>query len=269
MTAFKHITLVLIAFQSLLVIAQKEIPAPPEEQKPVYDYADMLDKAEEDQLNRKLQTYADSTSTQIVIVTLQDLKGEYIGTFAAEWAEQWKIGQAGKNNGAIIMISKDDRKMTIQNGYGLEPYLTDLNSNVIINDIMRPAFKKANFYEGLDQATDAMFQILAGQFDPMKHKGKGQKDVSWSFIIFPLIIIVVFIILVFKRRKNNGGGNGRGGRRGSPDLLDILILSSLGGSHSSGGFGGGSSGGGFGGGGGFSGGFGGGSFGGGGAVGGW
>lgn len=268
MLHFKYIPLFFIIFQSLFASAQREIPQQPEEQMPVYDYADMLDEAEENQLNSKLKKYADSTSTQIVIVTIQDLKGEYIATYAAEWAEKWKIGQEGKNNGAIIMISKKDRKMAIQNGYGLEPYLTDLNSNVIINDIMRPAFKKANYYEGIDRATDAMFEILAGQFNADKYKGKGKKDVSWSFVIFPLFIIVVFVILVFRRRKNNGKGGGQGGRRGSPDFLDILILSSLGGSYSSGGFGGGSSGGGFGGGG-FSGGFGGGSFGGGGAVGGW
>ncbi len=265
----QYVLLITIGLMSLSLFAQRDIPDKPKEEKPVYDYADMLDKEEEAQLNNKLQTYADSTSTQFVIVTIDDLKGEYIATYAVKWAQQWGIGQEGKDNGAIIMVSKSDRKMTIQNGYGLEPYLTDLNSNVIIDDIMRPEFKKQNFYQGFDKATDAMMDLLAGQFDPMQHKGKGKKDVSWSFIIFPLIIIVVFFILVFRRSKNKGGKGGSGGRRGSPDLLDILILSSLGGSHSSGGFGGGSSGGFAGGGGGFSGGFGGGGFGGGGAVGGW
>lgn len=265
----KNLLLLSLSFLSLSLLAQREIPQPPEEEKPVYDYADFLEEAEENRLNSKLQKYADSTSTQIVIVTIESLKGEYIGTYAVDWAHKWGIGQKGKDNGAIIMISKDDRKISIQNGYGLEPYLTDLNSNVIINDIMRPEFKKQNYFAGLDKATDAMIEILAGQFDPMQYKGKGKEDVSWSFLIFPIIIVIVFIILVMRKNKNKGNHGGHGGRRGSPDLLDILILSSLGGSHrGGGGFGSGSSGG-FGGGGGFSGGFGGGGFGGGGAVGGW
>ena len=265
----RNFLLLSISFLSFSLLAQRDIPAQPETEKPVYDYADLLDQAEEDQLNNKLKNYADSTSTQFVIVTIESLKGEYIATYAVQWAQQWGIGQKGKDNGAIIMVSKDDRKITIQNGYGLEPYLTDLNSNVIINDILRPEFKKQNFYGGFDKATDAMFKLLDGQFDPMQYKGKGQQDVSWSFIIFPLIIIVVFFILVFRKSKNKGNNGGRGGRRSSPSFLDVLILSSLGGSHRGGGsFGSGSSGG-FGGGGGFSGGFGGGGFGGGGAVGGW
>ncbi|MGX1023577.1 TPM domain-containing protein [Psychroflexus sp. MBR-150] len=266
MTFIKIIASSLVLFFSLSSFAQKKIPPQPDKQKAVYDYANMLSDNEEVALRQKLETYADTTSTQIVIVTLNSLEGEYIATFATEWAQQWGIGQNNKDNGAIIMVSQDERKITIQNGYGLEEYLTDYNSKTIIDQIMQPAFKKGNFYQGLDEATTAMFQLLAGQFDAETLNQKNQKSLL-SYVI-PILFIVIFIILVLKRRR--GGGDGKGGmRRGGPDLFDILILSSLGGSHRSGGFGSGSSGGSFGGGGGFSGGFGGGGFGGGGAVGGW
>ena len=260
--------LLVVSLVSFSLLAQRDIPKKPEVEKPVYDYADLLNKSEENQLNSKLQNYADSTSTQLVIVTINSLKGEYIATYAVKWAQKWGIGQKGKDNGAIIMVSKDDRKVTIQNGYGLEPYLTDLNSNVIISDIIEPEFKKQNYYGGFNKATTAMFKLLDGEFDATQYKNEGKKEVSWTSFLLPLLIVVGFIVLVIRRNKNKGGNGPNGGRRGSPDLLDILILSSLGGSHRGGGsFGGGSSGGL--GGGGFSGGFGGGGFGGGGAVGDW
>lgn len=268
MTLNKTVLTGLLLCLSLISFAQKDIPPQPDKQKAVYDSADMLSNEEESALRQKLETYADTTSTQIVIVTLKSLEGEYIATFATEWAEEWGIGQDNKDNGAIIMVSQDDRKITIQNGYGLEEYLTDYNSKTIIDQIIQPAFKKGNFYEGLDKATSAMFQLLAGQFDAEALNQKSDKKNNILGYVIPILVIIFFIILVVKRRR--GGGNGSGGmRRGRPDLFDILILSSLGGSHHSGGFGGSSSGGSFGGGGGFSGGFGGGSFGGGGAVGGW
>ncbi|RRO21894.1 TPM domain-containing protein [Flavobacteriaceae bacterium 14752] len=267
MTLIKTILTSLLLCLSLISFAQKDIPPQPDKQKAVYDSANMLSDSEEKALRQKLETYADTTSTQIVIVTLKSLEGEYIATFATEWAQQWGIGQDNKDNGAIIMVSQDDRKITIQNGYGLEEFLTDYNSKTIIDQIIQPAFKKGNFYQGLDEATTAMFQLLAGQFDAEALNQKSNKKKNILGYVIPIIVVIFFIILVMKRRR--GGGDGKGGmRRGGPDLFDILILSSLGGSHHSGGFGSGSSGGSFGGGG-FSGGFGGGGFGGGGAVGGW
>jgi len=253
---------------SLALHAQRNIPAVPEEQKAVYDYADMLSESEENALRQKLETYADTTSTQIVIATIQSLEGEYIALYATEWAQKWGIGQKGKDNGAIILVSKDDRKITIQNGYGLEEYLTDYNSKTIIDQIMQPEFKRGNFYAGFDKATTAMFDLMAGNFDADALR-KRKKKPDFDFLkLIPLVIIIIIIIIIGISR-GRGGGRGNGGRGRGPDLFDILILSSLGGRHSSGGGFGGSSGGFGGGGGGFSGGFGGGGFGGGGAVGGW
>jgi len=251
-----------------LAVAQINIPKLPDTQTAVYDGANMLSDSEESLIEQKLIRYADTTSTQIVVAIIPSLNGEYIATYAAEWAEEWGIGQKGKDNGCIILISKNDRKMTIQNGYGLEEKLTDYNSKAIIDQIMTPEFKRGNFYAGIDKATTAIFEVLAGTFKGKPKKDKSKSIKSIGVAIF--IIIFVIILIISRIRRGGGRGNGRGGRRfREPSLFDILVLSSLGSSHGSGGsFGGGSSGGGFGGGG-FSGGFGGGSFGGGGAVGGW
>lgn len=244
--------------------AQRDIPDVPSKQTSVYDKANLLKPSEEQQLEQKLINYADTTSTQIVVVTIPSLQGEYIGTYAAEWAQKWGVGQSKKDNGVLLMVAQKEHKIWITTGYGLEPYLTDATSNVIYQDIIRKEFKKDNYYKGLDDGTTAIIQVLAGKFKGAP-KGKGQQGFPFRLLV-PLFFIVLIIIAVVRRGK----GGGKGGRGGSSGLLfDAILLSSLG----RGGFGGGGSfgGGGLGGGGGggFGGGFGGGGFGGGGAGGGW
>ncbi len=250
----------LLGFQTLS--AQRDIPPKPSIETSVYDEADVLNASEEKLLEQKLIRYADTTSTQIVIATIKSLEGEYIGLYAAEWAQKWGIGQSGKDNGLLILLSKNDRKIWITTGYGLEGDLTDAATNTIIDQIILPEFRSGNYYSGLDKGTTAIFQVLNGTFKGSPKSGKSG-GIPSQFIILG-IFFIIFLISIFSR-KNKGGKNG--GRRSGSGLLDILILSSLG---SSLGRGGGFGGGGFGGGGGgFGGGFGGGGFGGGGAGGGW
>jgi uncharacterized protein len=172
-------------------------------------------------------------------------------------AEKWGVGQKGKNNGIVLLAAIDDRKVAIQNGYGVEYLLTDALSKRIIEKIIKPNFKNKNYYAGVDEATTMMMQIMSGEY---KNDAKGNGSNPPYFLIILIILIILFSII-----KNKGNGN-NGGRRGmnGPSLMDVVIFRSLG----SGGGGRSSGGGGFGGGG-FSGGFGGGSFGGGGASGSW
>ncbi len=253
-------------FYTISSYAQFNIPPKPpqEEQTAVYDYINLLNSRQQNALKQKLLGYADTTSTQIVIAIISTTQGEDISFLGAQWGHAWGIGQADKDNGIFILLAKDDRKVDINTGYGIEHLISDRDAEKIINRIMIPQFKSGNFYEGLDQATDAMFAYLNGAYT---------EDRDFSVKEFPveLIIILVFIILfiALSSKKNGRGGNGGGG--GS--LLDVIILSNMGrtggwGSGSSSG-GGWSSGGGSFGGGSFGGGFGGGGFGGGGASGGW
>lgn len=239
---------------------QNELPPKPKVQTSVYDGANILSNAQINSLKHKLINYADSTSTQIVVITVPSTNGDDINLYTAELGQKWGIGQKGKDNGVILLIAFKDRKMAIQNGYGVESSLTDFLSKQIIDQIIVPEFKRGDYYKGIDMGTTAMMQVLSGQFKEtrqFKTKRKSKKFPFGTIIIF----IIIFLIL---SRRNKGGG--RGGRFRGPSILDAIILSSLG-SSGSGSFGG-SSGGGFSGGG-FSGGFGGGGFGGGGASGGW
>lgn len=249
---------------SFSALAQLDIPPKPSNETSVYDSADMLTPSEEQLLEQKLIGYADTTSTQIVIATIESLNGEYIGLYAPKWAQEWGIGQAKEDNGLLILLSKVDRKIWITTGYGLEEYLTDFTTKDIIENIILPEFKKGDFYGGLDQGTTAVFQVLDGSFQGSPVRKNKSTGIPMNLIVMG-IIFFIFLISLAKKNRNNKGGPGSRGGMGST-ILDAIILSSLG----RGAFGGGSSGGGsFGGGGGFGGGFGGGGFGGGGAGGSW
>lgn len=257
---------------SLTVHAQFKIPEKPtdEEQTFVYDYINLLSKRDSTDLAIKLKRYADTTSTQIVIAIVSTLNGDDITLVGAKWGHDWGIGQANEDNGILILMAKDDRDIDISTGYGIEYRLTDIEAERIINRVIIPEFKKGNFYEGLDKATDAIFIGLEGEFQgrPKNNQNTSDFPVGVFFVLF--IVFIIFIIAISKRSGGGKGGpKGKSSRRGS--LLEAIILSNMGrGSYSSGSSGGfgGSSGGSFGGGG-FGGGFGGGGFGGGGASGSW
>ena len=258
-------TFLLVAFLFCLTaksFAQYDIPPVPEKQTSVYDYADLLSAGQKAALENKLVKYSDTTSTQIVVVIIPSTKGEDISFLGAKWGQKWGIGQKDKDNGILITLATKDRKVDINTAYGIETIITDRMAEQVINRIMIPQFKRGDYYAGLDQGADALFQMLQGEY-----QGTRQNN-SKGFNIFPVLIIFIVIIFILSRSRGGGRNGGRGGGAGS--LLDVIILSSMGrGGLGGGGFGGGSSGGGFGRGGGFGGGFGGGGFGGGGASGGW
>ena len=257
---FHFLNLLLLLFTSL-GFAQFTIPEKPSFQTSVYDYANVLNENEKKQLEEKLIRYSDSTSTQIVVITIESLKGEDIGILAPKWGQTWGIGGSEKNdNGVIILLAKAEREIWISAGYGLEDRLTAGIGGEITRNIIIPEFKAGSYYNGLDKGTDAIFDVFKG-----KYKGERKKSKKDKFPVLPFIIVVVVVLFLLSRGNKNGGNSGNSGS--GPSLLDVIILSSLGRSGG-GGFGGSSSGGGFGGGG-FGGGFGGGGFSGGGSGGSW
>jgi uncharacterized protein len=249
-------------FITSISFAQFTIPEKPSLQTSVYDYANVLSATEKSQLEEKLIKYADSTSTQIVVITIESLKGEDIGILTPKWGQTWGIGGSQKNdNGVIILLAKAEHKIWISAGYGLEDRLTAGIGGEITRNIIIPEFKAGSYYNGLDKGTSAIIDVFKG-----KYKGERKQNKKKDIPVIPIIIIVVIILVLISRSKKNGGNSGNSGS--GPSLLDVIILSSLG----RGGFGGGSSGGGGfggGGGGGFGGGFGGGGFSGGGSGGSW
>ncbi|MEC5165773.1 uncharacterized protein RCH18_001505 [Flavobacterium sp. PL11] len=260
--AIVFLKLFVLLFFTQINFAQYTIPEKPSLQTSVYDYANVLSANEKAQLEQKLISYSDSTTTQIVVITIESLQNENVSQLATRWGQTWGIGGTEKDdNGVIVLLAKAEKKIAINPGYGLEDRLTAGLGGEIIRNIIIPEFKAGSFYTGLDKGTNALIDVFKG-----KYKGERKKKQEKSFPILPLIIIIVIIIALISRNKGGGGNSGNSG--GGLNLLDVLILSSLGRSGGGGGFGGSSAGGGFGGGG-FGGGFGGGGFSGGGSSGGW
>jgi uncharacterized protein len=241
-----------------------KIPEKPKFQTSVYDYTGLLTPSQKSNLEGKLVRYSDSTSTQIVVAIISSTEGENINYLAAQWLTKWGLGQAKVDNGILIVLAKEDRKIAISTGYGVEHLLTDFQSKRIIERVIIPEFKKGDYYSGLNKGSDYIFKTLNGEFKGKRKQNSEEFDPG--IIIFIIIIIIVFI-LISRGNKNNGSG-GKRFRRGSlaDTIFDTIILSNAGrgGGSFGGGFGGSSSGGSFGGGG-----FGGGMGGGGGASGGW
>jgi uncharacterized protein len=244
-----------------------QIPPPPNPPKLVNDYTGTLNQAQVSNLEQKLVNYNDTTSTQIVVVLVEDLANYDVADFAFKIGESWGVGKAGSNNGAVILIKpKTDRsrgKAFIATGYGLEGAIPDALAKRIVDVEMIPSFSQGDYYTGIDNAVNAIIRLASGEYTADQY---AQQDLGDAWFI-PIIIIILIIFLM----KSSQSSNQIGGSKSSslPFWTALWLASQAGRSHSGswGNFSGGSRG--FGGGGGGFGGFGGGSFGGGGAGGSW
>jgi uncharacterized protein len=229
----------------------------------VVDAANIIPDADEAALTAKLEALEAQSGRQLVVATIPDLQGYPIEDYGYQLGRAWKIGEKAVNNGALLVVAPNERKLRVEVGYGLEPILTDLFSGVIIRDVILPRFKANDYPGGINAGVDALaVQLTLPPEEAAKRAkmagAKSQKqDVSLSSIIFWLFIFFFFILPML--RSMFGGKRGRR-MGGAPVII-------WGPSDWGGGSGGGGSSWGGGGGGGFSGG--GGSFGGGGASGSW
>lgn len=245
----------------------------------VVDAANIIPEAEESALTQKLAALQQASSRQLVVATIPDLQGYPIEDYGYQLGRHWGIGQKGANNGVILLVAPNQRKVRIEVGYGLEPIITDALSSTIVEDRILPAFKAQDYPRGIREGTDALIAQLGAppeqaeraaieaqqqqQQRQQQQSSAGSGGSSGGSVLTLLFwgFILLFVILPMFR----GGKRGRRHRRGGGGVF--VWGPGLGG----GGWGGGSSWGGggssWGGGGGFSGG--GGSFGGGGASGDW
>lgn len=210
----------------------------------VNDLADVISPGTELKIESFLRGFEKSDSTQIVILTIASLQGESLEEYSLRVAESWKIGQKGKDNGALLLIAKQERKMRIEVGYGLEGKLTDLLAGRIIDNEIKPLFQAGDFDGGVIAGVMAMAEAVRGEYQGNGSTSNKKRRSPWGSLALLLFLGPGLMLL--------GRGGHRGGRRSSG-----FWIGGLGGGG--GGFGGG--------GGGFSGG--GGGFGGGGSSGGW
>ncbi len=256
----KYALTLLLVLSGAQVFAQ-DIPAPMSPARLVNDYVGALNGTEQDELERKLVAYNDSTSTQVTLVIVKSTQPYPASDYALELGRKWGVGQKGKNNGIVLLWATDDRKIYISVGYGLEGAVPDAIAKRIVSDIIVPHFKNKMYFQGLSDGVDAIVKYATGEYkaDPTS-AGNDASGVE-ALIFFLFLFLILYIII----KSSRGGGGNRGNRGGGGGFFPYATYSGWGSSsgswgNSGGGWssGGGDSGGGFGG-------FGGGSFGGGGA----
>lgn len=130
----------------------------------VNDFTNTLSAGQKEELNNKLTRFSSETSNEIAIAIISSLDGDTIEDYAVKLFEDWKIGQAKEDNGILLLVSLDDKKMRIEVGYGLEGALPDAASYQIINNTLKPAFQTGNYYVGINQAVDEMMAATRGEY---------------------------------------------------------------------------------------------------------
>ncbi len=240
----------LLFFVYLLFLANaslaQDFPEPMQPPRLINDFAGIIDPARSAALEKVLVDFNDSTSTQIAIVTIKNIGAYDVADYSYRLFEKWGIGSK-KNNGALILVAFENRKVWITTGYGLEASLTDALAKRIVDNRIKPAFKEGDYTGGIEMAALDIMQIVKGEYSDAggKRKAKGIPAIA---VVIIIIIILIILSRINRIKKNHMGGG--------LDLLTLLMLMNSGGGGRGnygdfrsggggfGGFGGGSSGGG-------------------------
>ncbi len=252
------ILFVLVTYTVLLKGQSSDIPEKPVPPRLVNDYAGFLNPMEQNQLEHKLVSINDSSTTQIAIVIVKSLNGYDVNDYGARIIQKWGIGQKSKNNGLLILVKPktlgEKGEIAISTGYGVEHLVTDALSKQIIESEIIPSFKNGQYYQGLDKAVNTLYSLTRGEFTPNQYLASHHKQGKTTrFPIFAIIILVFLLVTIFGRSSSQSGKLSTGS-----GLPFWLLLGGLMGSNRSegswgnfssgnddfGGFGGGDSGGG-------------------------
>jgi uncharacterized protein len=196
-----------IAVCTSSVVAQIKLP---ELKQRVNDFTNTLSFQEWQEVDRLLKSYEDTTSTQVVVLMVNTLDGESIEDYTNKTFALNKIGQAKKDNGVLLLIAKQDRKVKIEVGYGLEGVLTDAVCSQIIRQEILPHFKADNYFGGIVTGVDAIIRTTKGEYQA-DSRGKKAPAVSMG-LVFLVIMFGMFVLLPMlasRRRSVIGSGGHR------------------------------------------------------------
>jgi uncharacterized protein len=162
----------------------------------VNDYAGMLSPEAASRLEQKLAGFEQTTSNQVVVLTVPSLQGDNIDQFSIQVAEQWKPGQKGKDNGVLLIIAQAERKVRIEVGMGLQGVLPDITTGKIIRDVMRPHLKSGNFDQALNVGVDAIMSATKGEFKASPQDGAKRPHKKKSSSFSTLLVVALVVIAV-------------------------------------------------------------------------
>ncbi|MFZ1728784.1 MAG: TPM domain-containing protein [Bacteroidota bacterium] len=190
----KRITLILAAL--FLLIATAYALEVPFLSGHINDNAQMLSTGAVAELEAMLTAYEDSTGNQIVLLTITSLEGESLEEYSLRVAETWKLGQKGVDNGALLLIAKDDRKLRIEVGYGLESSLTDAMTSFVIDAVITPKFKQGDYEAGIREGLSDMISIADGTIGESDISTSSSDDFPvWAFMIAWFSLIGLFTLM--------------------------------------------------------------------------
>jgi len=212
----------------------------------VVDQAGVMSAESKSDIEAKSKTLEDKSGIQLVVATVKSLEGSDIETYANQLFRFWKLGEAKKNNGVLLLVAPNERKVRIEVGYGLEGTLTDALSSVIISSAIIPRFKNKDYSGGIERGVDGIISVLSGDSAEWQPKTNVRtEDASSDFDkLFPFLFFAIMIFIIWYLARHAGGPpSGGAGRRGGPFFIPYG-----GGGWGGGGWGGGGGDGGFGGG---------------------
>ena len=209
----------------------------------VVDQAGILSESVEGQLSAAFKRYETQTSNQVVVATINDLGSKTIAQYGYMLGRHWGIGQEGKNNGLILLISKHDRELRIEVGYGLEGLMTDALATSIVHHTIAPFFKRGDFDGGVIAGSNQILEVLSGkkvQLPRVSSRKPEQNPLLMGLMIFIFLLVFWGLPTFLRIRYGYGGSYYPGGSLGGVDAFDSF---SGGFSGGGGGFGGGGGGG--------------------------
>src|SRR6202044_94536 len=186
----------------------------------VVDQAGVMTAESRSDVEAKPKMLEDKSGIQLVVATVKSLQGSDIGTYANQLFRFWKLGDAKKNNGGLLLVAPNERRVRIEVGYGLEGTLTDALSSVIISSAIIPRFKTGDFSGGIERGVDGVISVLGGDTTDWQPKvDVRQEDTSADFNeLFPILFFLLFVFICWYLIRNANGGppGGTTRRAGGP-----------------------------------------------------
>ncbi|HYK88540.1 MAG TPA: TPM domain-containing protein [Acidobacteriota bacterium] len=172
----------------------------------VTDLAGVLTADQISDLEARLKSFEQSDSTQVAVLILPSLEGEALEDYSMRVATAWKLGQKGRDNGALLLVVMKERKVRIEVGYGLEPTLTDAKCSQIIQNEILPHFRQGQFYEGIDSGVSAVIQVVRGVYQPTNVHSRANARRPGGSIINWIIVLFFPLVWVLSHTGKWGGG---------------------------------------------------------------
>lgn len=172
----------------------------------VTDYAGVLGQGDKETIENYLRGYDEKTGNQFVVLVVTSLEGESLEEYALAVAEKNRIGREGEDNGLLLLVAVQDRKLRFEVGYGLEPVLTDALTSVIIREVIAPEFRNGNYAQGIYSGMQSAVQATTGDFTPPTRSRSAKEDKKGAGDIVKLIVFIIIIFFAFRNRRGRGGG---------------------------------------------------------------